>query len=279
MAVAADHAAVKANVLCLEGRHQTQLRREKIALGNTVFFVEDRHDVELDKLLFVLRLGIGARADQHIQILAGKRLCHGLCHLLLRQVRQQVGHTEAAFVFFVAPLDLYARAVELDNNAVQRQRDRRPLVLLHAAVIVGLEERQVGGFIERIGLEVDARRINVCDRQTRTVFDAVFADDCERHRLASVDIVDLVACFVCRLGVKRNESRLFCCRDGVSDRLALHGRGIQKRLVALAKIVSCLDLLRRKRLDALRLIHQLLTEQRCLCFFFSHNNRFLSICI
>ena len=40
VAVSADHAAVKTDVLCLEGRRKTQLGREEIALGDAVFFIQ-----------------------------------------------------------------------------------------------------------------------------------------------------------------------------------------------------------------------------------------------
>ena len=69
------------------------------------------------------------------------------------------------------------------DHAPQFERDRRPLVFLDAAVIVGLKERHAFLFIERHGADVDARRIQMRGRQRNAVLQALLADDRQDDRL------------------------------------------------------------------------------------------------
>ena len=57
-------------------------------------------------------------------------------------MRKQVSHAETALVRIVAPLDVDNGSVGLYDNAVESQRNSRPLVLLETAIVVGLEKSE-----------------------------------------------------------------------------------------------------------------------------------------
>ena len=67
-------------------------------------------------------------------------------------MRQNICDGELRISRFFTDADLDDRAVALHDNAVHGERNRRPLVLFDAAVVVRFEVRHLGGFIKRDGL-------------------------------------------------------------------------------------------------------------------------------
>ena len=109
---------------------------------------------------------------------------------------QQVGDDELGVLRLVADahIDLFHLAVVAHaDHAAQLERDRGPLVLFDAAVVVGLEERHAAVLIERHGADVHARRIQMRGGQAHALRERLFADHRERDALVAVDLVDLVA--------------------------------------------------------------------------------------
>ena len=120
---------------------------------------------------------------------------------------------------------------------------------------MSFEKREVVRLIKRIGLEVDPRRINMSDRKSCAVFYAVLSDHGKGDSLSSVDKVNLVAALVLRAWIVFNKAGFLCRCNAVFDRLALNRRGVQKALVALAKVVRLLDFFGGKTLYTLWLAH------------------------
>ena len=100
-------------------------------------------------------------AHEHVQVLAFHDLRALLIHLLGAQVWQKVGHAEHRVGRVVADVHLHHLAVGFGHDAVKRQRQRRPLVVLYAAVVVRVQQREVVRLVQRILLDVEARRVDV----------------------------------------------------------------------------------------------------------------------
>ena len=151
MAIGANHGAVEADVHGLEGGDKLQLGGNQIAFHNAVLLVEDVHDVQLEELL-ALAVGEGQAAGQHVHVLPGDGLAQGLGHLVLAQVGQDVGDGELGLALFLADAHGDFLAIFADDLAVEGQRDGGPLVLLDAAVVVGLQQGQLVGLVQGDGL-------------------------------------------------------------------------------------------------------------------------------
>ena len=192
MAVCGDERAVEADVAGLEGRDQFEFRGQEVLLDDAVLLVEEFQDVELHELGLLLTLE-GQGADEDVQFLALDGVAEGALLLLTGQVRQQVGDDELRVALVLADVHGDGRAVALDDDAVEGQRDGGPLVLLDAAVVVGLEEREFLFFIERVRFEVEPRGVDVGRRDAQTLVQGLFAEDRQDDALVPVDAVDAVA--------------------------------------------------------------------------------------
>ena len=97
-------------------------------------------------------------------------------------MRQQVGHAEHRVGLIIADVHLYHLAVGGRHHAVQRQGQRRPLVVLDAAVVVGVQKREVVGLVQRVLLDVEARRVDMRPQDVHALGDRrgphVHEDDC-----------------------------------------------------------------------------------------------------
>ena len=101
MAVAADKAAVKADIRDSRRGHEFKLCGEEIRLRDSVFFVEKLHDIELHEVA-ALVASEGQAADENVEFLAlydlgGLALAHGAV-----KMREQVGYDELRLAVSVA---------------------------------------------------------------------------------------------------------------------------------------------------------------------------------
>ena len=93
-----------------------------------------------------------------------------------------------------AHLDALDLALVADaDNAAQLERNGRPLILLDAAVVMGLEKGHAVVLVERHCADVDARRIQMRGGQADALSEALLADHGEHDALVTVDAVDPVA--------------------------------------------------------------------------------------
>ena len=97
---------------------------------------------------------------------------------------QQVGDAEHGVVRVVAHLDVHHGAVLLGDHAVHGQRQRDPLVVLDAAVIVRVEQREPVRFVQRVLLEVEARAVDVRAQDVEARRKRLLAQLHEDERLA-----------------------------------------------------------------------------------------------
>lgn len=74
---------------------------------------------------------------------------------------QQIGYAERRVGGVLADVHLHHLAVGGDHYAVQGQGQGCPLVVLDAAVVVGVQKREVVRLVQRVLLDVQARRVDV----------------------------------------------------------------------------------------------------------------------
>ena len=231
LTVSADHAAVKADVARRERRHGGEFRRQEVLFRDAVLIIEQRQHGELHAVAPLA--GIRHTADDDVERLARDAFFHGLAHLILAEVRQQIGDDELRLIRLAADSDVDRAAVLERDGTVQLQRDRDPLVLLDAAVIVRLEIRQLRILIHRRLLEVEARRVDVCARDHTAVIERLLTEHGQHERLAAVVDIHLRARLQLHAERVRHEARLLRHADRFPDGLALSARGIEKLLISL----------------------------------------------
>ena len=192
MAVAANEAAVKADIRNSRRGNELQLCGEEIGLGDAVFLVEKLQNIELHEVAALVASERHA-ADKNIEFLAlddlrSLALAHGAV-----KMREQVADNELRLALFVADRNSYLLAVRLDDNAVERKRDCRPLIFLYTAVVVSLEERNLAIFVHGVGLDIETGRVDMRRRDLDSVAQRACAENGEDNRLFFYIEPDLVA--------------------------------------------------------------------------------------
>ena len=290
LAVGADQPPVKAHVPGVLGRHGLDLGPLEVPLGDAVFLVQQLHGEQLDPVFKLLFL-IGQAAHHNVQFFRLNALGQLAVVLLGAEMRQKVGDAEHRVAGFLAHADLHPRAVLFIGDAVQRQRDGGPLVLAHAAVIMGLQQRQIGALVQGVRLQVQPGRVDVGNVQVRALGQGFCADGRRQHTLFPVDPVYLVARFQRHARHKGPVPGFLQQLRGIGRHLALGLALIQKGLVALAELCSPLSqalpaqrvhLLRqagRAVRGQFRLIQQFLGQLLALCFFFLHGLSLVFCCL
>ena len=242
MAVAADHAAVDADLADVKGRYGGKLCGQEVLFPDAVRIVQQAEHRQLDAVLAFV--GIGDRSDQDMQALARDALGHGLLHLILRQVGQQVGDDEFRLVLFPPQGDVHALAGFQCDRAVQLQRDRHPLILFDAAVVMGAEIAELILLVERDLLEVQAGRVDVGPCNDGPLGKTFLSDDGKHHCLSAVHAVNAVAGLQRRGRVKGAEAGRLSLAYGQPHGFAFDAGFIQKFHVAAAVVLQLHSLLR-----------------------------------
>lgn len=147
--------------------------------------------MKLDKVLSLFPLH-GNRSEHGVQALAADGFAQALCALLLCQMRQKICNAENRVARFLADADIHAFPVLQHNGAVQRQRQRGPLIFADAAVIMGFEKRHAALFIKGRGLEIQPRRIDMRRCQANAAFQRLGSDDKQMQALAAVIIIKFI---------------------------------------------------------------------------------------
>ena len=157
--------------------------------------------------------------------------------MLRGQVRQKISHSKHRIAVVLADGAGDRLAVLFHDDAVQRQRDRAPLIFFDAAVIVRFEKRDLRLLIQRVRLEVQARRIDVASHDAHAVGQRPRAERRQDQRLAAVVVINTVARTVCGLRIKGRIARLARFFYNPGYRFALHFARVKERLVRFAEIL------------------------------------------
>ena len=76
-------------------------------------------------------------------------------------MNEQVRYAENGIALIVAHVYVHDRAVLLGDDAVHGKRERDPLIVLDAAVVVRVEKRETVALVERVLLQVEAGAVDV----------------------------------------------------------------------------------------------------------------------
>ncbi len=226
--------------------------------------LEQLEHARLDSILILALERIVAH--EHVEVLTLDDFGTRLFHLLLRKMNQKVRHAEYGVARLLANANLHDAAVLLRHDAVHRQRQRNPLVLLDAAVIMRIEVGEAAVLIERVLLDIEAAGINMRPEDVHALGEWLVADIEERQRLLHIHRVDFIARLqllpcshdVCEVAVAHRLSLL----HGLPDALALRLARAQELPVA-----------RTERLERLFFLFAVLIPDRNFLFFFCHNDR------
>ena len=151
LAVSENQGLVETDVAGLACGNQLELGGCKIILRDSVFLLEElqhlllavaRGILVLLGILIVLNVGIAGHDG--IELFGFDEVGCGLLHLLLGDVRQDVGDAEDGILGVVSDGDLDLGAVGLEDHAVDCKRAGHPLVFLDSAVVVRVQIHDAG---------------------------------------------------------------------------------------------------------------------------------------
>ena len=181
LAVSQHHGTVEAQIARAAGGHNLQLGRQEVLFLHAVLFVQQLKGEGLDRILlgrgllavgilaFAIALALGAvlahhqRAVPHqdVERLALDDLVRLLAHLGVRQMDQQIRHAKNRVIGIFADFHVDDAAVLLRHDAVQRQRDGDPLVMLDAAIVMRVQKGEIVRLVQRVLLHVQTRAVDV----------------------------------------------------------------------------------------------------------------------
>ena len=107
-------------------------------------------------------------------------------------MRKQIGNADNRIGWIFTQCNLHACSVFFCHNTVQCQRHRNPLIFFDAAIVVRVQIREFFVFVQRILLDIDARRVNMCTQNIHAGGDRLFAHAQQREGFAHIIRVDLV---------------------------------------------------------------------------------------
>ena len=150
---------------------------------------------------------------------------------------QKIGNVQNGVGIVLTDGDVDHIAVLAVHSTVNGQRDGCPLILLHAAVVMGLEEGQLGILIQRIGLQVQTGGIHVSSTDIGAVGQAFAADHRQNNALIAVVKENLIAGLDVHTRDHRLKAVLHSHGDRPSGSFPLGLAGIHKFGIALAVVL------------------------------------------
>jgi len=156
--------------------------------------------------------------------------------------------------------DLHNASVLLCNNTMHGKRQCHPLVFLYTTIIMGIQISQIRILVQRILLDIQSRRIDMCTENAHTsgkLFRSYMKqsnDLLHPYRINLVTGLDLLAFFKLRL--KRFISGSLCFLHDFCNTFPFRFSFIQKFSVSLRKLLHfCLFcfLIRKPRISSFHL--------------------------
>ena len=151
LAVAENQSLVETDVAGLACGNQLELCRCEVLFLDSVLLLEELENLVLSVargilvllgILVVLHVGI--TGQNGIELFCLDEVGCGFLHLLLGDVRQDVGDAEDGILGVVSDSDLDFGAVGLEDHAVDCKRACDPLVFLDSAVVVRVQIHDAG---------------------------------------------------------------------------------------------------------------------------------------
>ena len=175
MTVADDHAAVQAEIPASARGDHLDLGGEEVLLLHAVLLLQNGQDGGLHGLLFHALEGLAAH--DHVQGLALDDHAGLLVELGGGKVDEEVRDAHHGVVLVLADDHVHHGAVLLGHHAVEGQGQGDPLVLLDAAVVVGVQVDKLRVLVEGVLLQVHAGAVDVGAHDVEALFKGLLADD------------------------------------------------------------------------------------------------------
>ena len=218
LSISEDHAAVQSKVSGRSCRNGFQLCGEEIFLLHAIFFLQILQKSLFDEflllLIFSFRIVPRTAANNDIQVLA---LYHNGCfflQLLTGQMDQKIRNTKNRILCFLADGQFNNSSILLRHNAMQCQRNGRPLVFLDTAVVMSIQKRHLAVLIQRILLEIQTRRINMSTQNIHTLLHRFCPDLEQYHQFFLVYRIHFISGFQlfsgCNCFLQRNITMFLC---------------------------------------------------------------------
>ena len=98
-------------------------------------------------------------------------------------------------ILMVADVNFYCRPVFFHYYAMDRQRNRYPLVFLYASIIMSIQISKSSLFIHRVLLHIQPGRIDVSSKNIHALFHRFFSDLKHNDRLIHPHRIDFISLF------------------------------------------------------------------------------------
>ena len=171
LAIGRYEGTIKADITAFHGRYQFEFSRREIFFRYAIGLFEEIQDGVLDFLLFS-----SMGADDGLKLFPSHAFGHGLFHLVLGHVDQQVRNVKDGIIFVHADIDLDLLAFLRIDDAAQGQGNAGPLILLDAAVVMGTEVDKAILLMDGVTFKVKARCVNMGAHNLQPFLDGFFAD-------------------------------------------------------------------------------------------------------
>ncbi len=133
------------------------------------------------------------RCDDRVEFLAHYDVPVQPLPVILIYMRRQVRNNQYRVIRIKPNGYFNPRSVFLVDVADQRERQVDPLIILDAAVLVGLKQREAFLLVQRPALEFQSRRIDVCTNDPKATDEVIRADNDQGNRPTAIDVVKTAA--------------------------------------------------------------------------------------
>ena len=133
-------------------------------------------------------------------------------------MRQEVGNAKYRIAFVVAHVHVYHGAVSFGHHAMQGQRQRYPLVVLDAAIVMRVEEGKAVALVHGVLLQVETGAVDVGAQDVQALLQRLGADVRKDERLAVHASPHLIARLELAAFAHRFLKRLVSCSFSLGHR-------------------------------------------------------------
>ena len=160
---------------------------------------------------------------------------------------QKICNYKFRFVILFANHNIRLRSVLADHNSMDCKRHRNPLILLHTAIIMGIQVSNLLLLIKRILLDINSRRINMSPQNIHTILNRLRScleeDDCPSHIIHINFITGFYRFFIFPEFLHVPVSGFLCKTNCLSDTFSLRLSRIQTFPVLLIHPLQLLQML------------------------------------
>ena len=231
LSIGKDQVTQQSAVAGLPHRNDLQLGRTEILLLDAKLPLD-----EVQNLLLALIVFLRESAEHQVKVLAVDELAGRLLHLLLGDMGKDVADTEDRILRILADADIHLGTVLLEDHSMDGKRECQPLVLLDAAIVMGVQVDHLVLLINRVGLGVQPGRIDMGAKDAHAFLNRFPADPVQGDALSHLVAIDLVAWLQAGNGKDVPVSGFLGGGDNLPGALTLRLPMVEKMLVPLNQL-------------------------------------------